>query len=66
MSNQSITTNKFSEVPLDLRASTFVTVRKGSWWLRLTTLFLVDCTLLFVAWVLGDLQENKIPVILEE
>lgn len=58
MSNQSITTNKFSEVPLDLRASTFVTVRKGSWWLRLTTLFLVDCTLLFLAWVLAAYQST--------
>ncbi|WP_448268499.1 hypothetical protein [Nostoc sp. DSM 114159] len=58
MSHQSITTNKFSEVPLDLRASTFVTVRKGSWWLRLTTLFLVDCTLLFLAWVLAAYQST--------
>ena len=58
MSNQSITTNKFSEVPLDLRASSFVRVRKGSWWLRLTTLFLVDYTLLLLAWVLAEYQSS--------
>jgi hypothetical protein len=52
MSNQSITTNKFSEVPVDLRASSLVRVRKGSWWLRLTTLFLVDFALLSLAWLL--------------
>lgn len=58
MSNQSITTNKFSEVPLDLRASSFVRVRKGSWWLRLTTLFLVDYTLLSLAWILAGYQSS--------
>lgn len=56
MSNQSIATNKLSEVPLDLRASSIVKVRKGSWWLRLTTLFLVDCTLLSLAWILAGYQ----------
>ncbi|QFS47968.1 sugar transferase [Nostoc sphaeroides] len=56
MSNQSITTSKFSEVPLDLRASSFARVRKGSWWLRLTTLFLVDSSLLLLAWVLAGYQ----------
>ncbi len=58
MSNQSITTNKFNEVPLDLRASSFVKVRKGSWWLRLTTLFLVDYTLLSLAWILAGYQSS--------
>jgi exopolysaccharide biosynthesis polyprenyl glycosylphosphotransferase len=56
MSNQSIATNKLSEVPLDLRASSLVKVRKGSWWLRLTTLFLVDYTFLSLAWVLAGSQ----------
>ncbi|MDZ8077730.1 MAG: sugar transferase [Nostoc sp. DcaGUA01] len=58
MSNQSIATNKLSEVPLDLRASAFVRVRKGSWWLRLTTLFLVDWTLLSLAWILAGYQSS--------
>ncbi|MEH2068459.1 MAG: sugar transferase [Nostoc sp.] len=60
MSNQSIETNKLSEIPLDLRASAYVRVRKGSWWLRLTTLFLVDCTLLSLAWVLAGYQSSYI------
>lgn len=58
MSNQSIATSKLNEVPLDLRASSFVKVRKGSWWLRLTTLFLVDCTLLSLAWFLAGSQSS--------
>ncbi|MCC5658616.1 sugar transferase [Nostoc sp. XA010] len=58
MTNQSITTSKFNEVPLDLRASSFARVRKGSWWLRLTTLFLVDYTLLSLAWVIAGYQSS--------
>ncbi|MBX9255135.1 hypothetical protein H1Q63_14495 [Desmonostoc muscorum CCALA 125] len=58
MSNRSITTNKLSEVPLDLRASAFVILDKdkGSCWPKLTRLSLVECIPLSLVWVLPVYQ----------
>ncbi|WP_414752441.1 sugar transferase [Anabaena sp. CCY 9910] len=38
---------------LDLREPVFIKLRKGSWWLRLVTLVIVDFSLLLLAWVLA-------------
>ncbi len=45
---------QLSEAPLDLRAPAFARVRKGEWWLRLTTLISVDFTLLLIAWMFTE------------
>ncbi len=56
MSNQTktIVNSRLNKVPLDLRASAFVRVKKGLWWLRLITLALVDSTLLSLVWILAQ------------
>ncbi len=56
MSHQSriIANEQLTKIPLDLRASKFVRFRKGSWWLRLITLALVDSTLLSFVWILSQ------------
>ncbi len=54
MINNPIATHQFSESPLDLRAPVFAGLRKGAWWMRLTTLLLVDYILLFFAWFLPE------------
>ncbi|MBD2447504.1 sugar transferase [Nostoc sp. FACHB-152] len=66
MSNQGIATkqvtntNNWSSTPVDLRASAFFRVSKGFWWLRLATLLVVDCFVLFLAWVLAQHQPTPV------
>ena len=54
MNNPSIANHQLSESPLDLRAPVFTRLRKGAWWMRLTTLVLVDYVLLVLAWFLPE------------
>ncbi|WGV27788.1 sugar transferase [Halotia branconii] len=65
MSNQTktIANNQLDKVPLDLRASAFVRVKKGSWWLRLITLALVDSTLLSLVWILAQHHASSVDVL---
>jgi exopolysaccharide biosynthesis polyprenyl glycosylphosphotransferase len=65
MSNQTkiIANNQLSKVPLDLRASAFVRFRKGSWWLRLITLALVDSTLLSIVWILAQYHAYSVDAL---
>ncbi|MBE9007320.1 sugar transferase [Fortiea sp. LEGE XX443] len=46
----------------DLRASAFFKVSKGAWWLRIITLILVDCFVLFLAWTLTQYQAFPVDV----
>ncbi|OUL37174.1 glucosyl transferase [Nostoc sp. T09] len=55
-----VTNTNLREVPLDLRASVSLGVRKGLWWLRLTTLVTLDSTLLFVAWILAKYHTDAV------
>ncbi|HYW21790.1 MAG TPA: sugar transferase [Nodularia sp. (in: cyanobacteria)] len=54
------TSNKLTKYPLDLRAPSQMKVKKGLWWLRLLTLFVVDGILLSLAWILA--QDNPLLV----
>lgn len=51
-----MTANTSSESMLDLRASLFTRLHKrvGTEWLRVTTLVLVDATLLALAWQIAE------------
>jgi exopolysaccharide biosynthesis polyprenyl glycosylphosphotransferase len=60
MTIKTVTNTTFREVPLDLRASVSLKVRKGLWWLRLTTLLLADCSLLFFAWILAKYYTDAV------
>ncbi|MDZ8050727.1 MAG: sugar transferase [Aulosira sp. ZfuVER01] len=55
-----VTNTQIRDVPLDLRASESVRVRKGLWWLRLTTLVSIDCAVLFAAWILGKYHTHAV------
>ncbi|MCC5635510.1 sugar transferase [Nostoc sp. CHAB 5844] len=62
MSHHSTTTkhitnyNNLRSSPLDLRASAFFKLSKGAWWLRILTLVVIDCFVLFLAWTLAQYQ----------
>lgn len=62
MNHQSTTTkhvtyyNNLRNSALDLRATAFLKLSKGAWWLRILTLVVVDCFALFVAWKLAQYQ----------
>ncbi|BAY09530.1 sugar transferase [Calothrix sp. NIES-2098] len=60
MTIKTVTNTRLRDVPLDLRASVSIQVRKGLWWLRLTTLVSVDCAVLFAAWILAKYHTNAV------
>lgn len=60
INNPSMATYQLSESPLDLRAPVFARLRKGSWWMRLTILVLVDYVLLFLAWFVSDYYASSV------
>lgn len=60
MTIKTVANTAFRETPLDLRASVSVKVRKGLWWLRLTTLLSVDSTILFLAWILAKYYTDAV------
>ncbi|MBU7584391.1 MAG: sugar transferase [Nostoc sp. TH1S01] len=44
----------------DLRAAAFFKLSKGAWWLRILTLVVVDCCVLFLAWKLAQYQVSLV------
>lgn len=47
--------------PLDLRASAFVKLKNGTWWLRLLVLVSVDSIVLSLAWLLAEYYTQFLP-----
>ncbi|MDZ7960106.1 MAG: sugar transferase [Aulosira sp. DedQUE10] len=63
MTIKTVTNTNLREAPLDLRASVSVRLRKGLWWLRLLTLVSLDCTVLFLAWILAKYHTNAVDFV---
>ncbi|BAY31775.1 sugar transferase [Nostoc carneum NIES-2107] len=60
MTIKTVTNAPFREAPLDLRASVPIRLRKGLWWLRFLTLGSLDCTVLFLAWILAKYHTDAV------
>ncbi len=60
INNPSMATYQLSESPLDLRAPVFARLRKGSWWMRLTILVVLDYVLLFLAWFVSEYYASSV------
>jgi exopolysaccharide biosynthesis polyprenyl glycosylphosphotransferase len=60
INQKSLKIKPLRDVPLDLRASAFFKLKKGTWWLRLVTLASVDSIVLSLAWLLAEYHAESV------